>query len=420
MSVQPGGSWCRGVGGTERIGGGRLGPCRGARVAVLAALAFSGCDFFDGEAEKRRILSELELELTPMANGAEDLAQRSTGWWVLLQAHQADVLQAAEPEPDFLGGWTYLGFLERGWNQARQLSSVVEERLHRELELEDAESHPLMAQVRWATGLAELYLGMTFCETVLDEELLSDMQVYRWAEQSLGLAIETARRAGSVPYLNAALAGRAHTRMLLEDWNGAESDAMEVPAGFSYVSYHIEGDPNPLVSWIQQGSVGLLHKWWPLVEESEDPGFMIDPWSGEEDHRIPVHYDGGTLGGSEIPHYRPLKYVSPVDDIPIVHYDMAQLIIAEAKAVRGDYDGATAVLNRLRAAVGLPPHDVPGTVEEMEELILWERFAELHLEGQRLIDLHRKGLMEEVFEELNDPERPGVGRPSKWGECNGA
>ena len=417
MSVQQRKSWYRAAG-TGRAGRGWLGPGRGAKVALLVALVFSGCDFFDGEGEKRRILAQLEHELTPRANGAEDLAQRATGRWVLIQALQADVLQEAEPEPPF-GLW--LEFALNSWNQARQLASVVEDRLLGELDPADAESHPLMAQVRWATGLAELYLGMTFCEALLDDELLPDTQLLRLAEQSLGLAIETARRAGSLDYLNASHAGRAQTRMLLEDWDGAESDAMAVPAGFSYVSYHIAGDPNPVVLWIHQArEVGFLHKWWPLVEESEDPGFMLDPWSGEEDQRIPVHYDGGTLADSEVPHYRPLKYVSEEDDIPIVHYDMAQLIVAEAKAVRGDYGGATGVLNRLRGAVGLPPHDVPTTAEDMEELILWERFAELHLEGQRLIDLHRKGLMERVFEELDDPDRPGVGRASKWGECEGS
>lgn len=420
MGAEPTSSLHRGVGRTERVGRGRPRVRGGGRVAVLAILAFSGCDFFDGEAEKRRILAELEIELTPIANGAEEMAQRNTGEWVLYQAALADVLQEADPLSWINNPYWGVYDFTQSWGQARLLASTVEDRLYKALGYKDAEFHPLMAQVRWATGLAELYLGMTFCTAVLDEDHLSDTRILERAEQSLGLAIETARRAGSPRYLNAARAGRALTRMLLEDWDGAESDAMLVPVGFSYVSYHIAGDPNPVV-WLtgQFRRFGFLHKWWPLIEESEDPGFMIDPWSGEEDRRIPVHYDGGTLAYSEVPHYRPLKYDSLEDDIPVVHYDMAQLIIAEARAVRGDRAGATAILNQLRAAVGLPPHDVPTTPEEMEELILWERFAELHLEGQRLLDLHRKGLMRQVFEELNDPERPGVGRPSKWGECEG-
>jgi len=383
-------------------------------------LAFSGCGFAEENDEREPTLEDLELELTPLANGAEELAQRVTGWWVLYQALLADELQETEPMGTIThtGWWTSL--LSSHWHQTRQVATVVEERLYKELDPSDAEAHPLTAQVRWAKGLAELYLGTTFCQVTLGNELLSDMQLLEMSEQSLSLAIESARRARSLDYLAAARAGRAQVRMLLENWDGAESDATAVPVGFSYVSSH-GNDPNRLVWWTKQDRrAGFLHKWWPLVEESEDPGFMIDPWSGQEDRRIPVHYDGGTLSGSDTPHYRPLKYDADDDDIPIVHYDMAQLIIAEAKAVRGDYGGATEVLNGLRAVVGLPPHDVPTSAEEMEELILWERFAELHLEGQRLIDLHRKGLMEAVFEELNDPERPGVGRPSKWGDCEGS
>ena len=418
MRTQPRSWRYRMEAGTERIRGWRAGWSWSARVAVLVAMSFSGCGFFDGEGEKRRILDQLEHELTPMANGAEELAQKFTGAWVIGQAFLSDELQVEDPMStiDNWGGFWHARWLT-SWTRARELASLVEERLHMDLEPSDAEAHPLMAQARWATGLAELYVGMTFCSAVLDDKRLTDTQWLKGSVHSLTLAIEAARQADRPDYLNAARAARAQARMLLEDWDGAESDAMEVPAGFSYVSYHIEGDPNPVVWLGQERLAGFLHKWWPLVEESEDPGFMIDPWSGEEDPRIPVHYNGGTLADSDVPHYRPLKYDTPEDDIPIVHYDMAQLIIAEARAMRGDHSGATAVLNRLRSAVGLPPHEVPTTAETMEELILWERFAELHLEGQRLLDLHRKGLMEEVFEALDDPERPGVGRPSKWGDC---
>ena len=89
-------------------------------------------------------------------------------------------------------------------------------------------------------------------------------------------------------------------------------------------------------------------------------------------------------------------------------------IIAEAMARNGDFAGATGILNALRSAVGLPGHEVPGDPVTMGKIILWERFAEHFMEGYRLIDLHREGLMRDVFEELNDPERPGVDRPSKW------
>ena len=405
----------RGIGKTWLAEGRWLCPRRGAQVALLAALAFSGCgaEVDDPNSFKRA----LELELTTFANTAEDAAQRDTPFWVFYQALLADVLQEGYPLSE-IPDWQ-LGFLGDRWHAGRVMALDVEARIVQALGASEAEAFPLTTQVRWARGLTELYLGMTFCKAHLDGANLTDTQLLREAERSLGSAIESARAAGRPGYLAAAQAGRAQARMLLEDWAGAESDAMAVPAGFSYVSYQSLDDINHVWQWTSAPNkdAGLLHKWWPLVEESEDPGFMMDPWSGEPDPRIPVHYDGGTLDDGVTPHYQPLKYDSPDDDIPIVHSDMAQLIIAEAKAVGEDYAGATTVLNGLRSAVGLPPHDTPTSAEEMEELILWERFAELHLEGQRLIDLHRKGLMEQVFEELNDPERPGVGRRSKWGDC---
>ena len=410
-------SWRYGrSGGAERTRGGGTWR-RWVHCPLLAALALAGCGLFDEAAEDQRRLRELELELIPKANGAEHLAQVGTGRWVLYQELLADVLQEADALSTINSGWL-ISFASSLY-QARNLASHVEERLYEELDSAQAESHELMAQTRWATALAELYLGMTLCGVELDGVVLSDTQVLLRAEQSLGLVIETAGRVNASDYLAAARAARAQARLLLEDWAGAETDAALVPEGFVYVSYRNAANPNPL--WTLTSSpirrYGYLHKWWTLVPASEDPGFMIDPSTGEEDPRIPAHFQGGTLGNSDVPHYQPLKYTSEEDDIPIVHYDMAQLIIAEARAVRGDYAGATAVLNRLRAAVGLSPRETPASADEMEELILWERFAELHLEGQRLLDLHRKGLMEQVFEELDDPERPGVGRPSKWGNC---
>ena len=409
------GSWrYRRVGGAERIRGGGAGRRRWVHGPLLAVLTLSGCGLFDEAAEDQRRLRELELELIPKANTAEHQAQVRAGTWALYQALLADVLQEADAMSTI--DEQPINWLASILFTARELASHVEARLYEELDYEQAESHELMAQTRWATGLAELYLGMTYCGIALDGEYLSDTQVLRRAEQSLGLAIETAERAGAPDYLAAARAARAQARMLLEDWDGAESDAMLVPEGFVYVSHTT---PNPLWTWTNSESrrYGFLHKWWALVPRSVDPGFMLDPWTEEEDPRIPAHFQGGTLEDSEVPHYQPLKYASAEDKVPIVHYDMAQLIIAEARAVGGDYAGATAVLNGLRAAVGLSPRETPASADEMEELILWERFAELHLEGQRLLDLHRKGLMEQVFEELDDPERPGVGRPSKWGDC---
>ena len=39
-------------------------------------------------------------------------------------------------------------------------------------------------------------------------------------------------------------------------------------------------------------AAGLMYKWWPLIDKSDDPGFMRDPLSNMPDKRIPVYFDG--------------------------------------------------------------------------------------------------------------------------------
>ena len=158
-----------------------------------------------------------------------------------------------------------------------------------------------------------------------------------------------------------------------------------------------------------------MYKWWPLIETSDQPGFMMDPWSGQPDPRLPVFFAGEVGDDMETPYYSQWKYKALDDGIPLLHSDLMRLIVAEAKAHAGDYGGATAILNELRTSVGLPVHEVPSNDATMAQLVLWERFAELFMEGQRLVDLHRFGLMRNVFEALEDPARPGDSRPSKWG-----
>jgi len=205
--------------------------------------------------------------------------------------------------------------------------------------------------------------------------------------------------------------------MVLGDWAGAVEDASSSPAGFSYDAIFNAESSNWIVLVTTKNyneAAGLLHKWWPLIEMSDAPGHMRDPYSNMPDPRIPVYFDGEVATDNETPHYSQWKYNVDTDDIPMLHADGMQLIIAEAMARSGDFAGATGVLNELRAAVGLPGHEVPTDPVTMGELVLHERFAEHFMEGHRMIDLHRNGLVRDVFEALNDPERLGVGRPTKF------
>ena len=246
---------------------------------------------------------------------------------------------------------------------------------------------------------------------------MTDMQMLAQAERKLTDAMATSQSAGRPEFAMAAQAGRAQSRMLQGDWAGAVADASAIPAGFSYDAIFNVQSTNSIVQLTTKNNneaAGLMYKWWPMIDKSDEPGFMNDPLSGMPDMRIPVYFDGEIATDNETPHHSQWKYVDDTDDIAMLHSDGMRLIIAEATARSGDFAGATAILNELRAAVSLPPHAVPGDPETMGKIVLWERFAEHFMEGQRLIDLHRNGLVRQVFEELNDPDRVAAGRPTKW------
>ena len=403
----------------------------GTMVAVVGVAA---CDGLLEVSDPNNITAdELDANLPLVANGVEAAVHDVLDGWVLNQALLADVYQ----NPGTYEGVDDidLGLKESAlhamsgagaaWIRALWFANDAERRFRRVLGEAAAASSPLTAQVRLSNGLAHLYIGMTFCEWSLESgsEVVTDAEVLARADAILTEALATASVSGSPDHASAARAGRAVARMLLDDWPGAESDAAAIPAGYSYDARFSVENENLLVRLSSENyekAAGLMYNWWPLIEISDGPGFMRDPWSGEPDPRLPVRFDGALADDNLTPYRGQRKYTSLGDDIPIVHSEHMQLIIAESRARNGDYAGATAILNQLRAAVGLRGHATPDESSGMEEILLRERFAELFLEGYRLVDLHRMDIMEEVFDALEDPARPGAGRPSKWGNCQGA
>ena len=376
--------------------------------------------------DPNRITSdELDSQLSLVANGVEGSFHDHVDLWVLHQALLADVYQSTDTSVglrniDFgeLSGHE-LASVGNGWIRTLGTATDAEERFVRVLGQAEAARSPLTAQVRLAAGLAELYLGVTFCElySVSADAIVSDRELLTEAERTLTSAMAIARLAERPEYETVAQAARAQARLALGQWSGAEADAAAIPAGFSYDAAFAQ-DTNRVVqlsSRHHRRAAGLMYKWWPLIGTGDQPGFMIDPWTERPDPRIPVFHDGEVGNDMETPYYSQRKYDALDDDIPLVHSDLMRLIVAEARGRTGDYVGAIGILNELRASVGLPAHATPSNDEEMAELLLWERFAELFMEGQRLVDLHRFGVMRDVFEALEDPARPGEGRPSKWG-----
>jgi len=87
-------------------------------------------------------------------------------------------------------------------------------------------------------------------------------------------------------------------------------------------------------------------------------------------------------------------------DFYVIRYADVLLMKAEALAETGDVPGASALVNEVRARVGMPSVEfVEGTVTqpEMIEIVRHERRVELAMEGLRFMDLKRWGVMEEAF-----------------------
>ena len=400
---------------------------RGLTAIAIGVLGLGACDILTVSDPERYTADDLDGALPAIANGVEGAMHEVMDNWVVYQALLADVYQhtgtwSGYDDTDH-GRMDYtrntLAGTQNGWLRTQWFAVDAQARFARVLGDSEAASSPLTAQVQMSGGIADMLNGMTFCESVAEPtgNGVTDMQMLEQAERKLTTAISTAQSAGRPDYALASTAARAQTRMLLGDWAGAVADASSIPAGFSYDAIFNQESINWIVLVTTKNyneAAGLMHKWWPLIPMSDEPGYMADPLSGMPDMRLPVYFDGEVATDNETPHYSQWKYNKEDDDIPMLHSDGMQLIIAEAMARSGDFAGATGVLNQLRAAVGLPGHEVPTDPTTMGEIVLWERFAEHFMEGQRMIDLHRAGIVRDVFEALNDPERVGVGRPTKF------
>jgi len=77
----------------------------------------------------------------------------------------------------------------------------------------------------------------------------------------------------------------------------------------------------------------------------------------------------------------------------------SNLIEAEVAMRAGDYATEATILNvmRARGGVALPPIPIPATQAAAENALLNERMAELWVEGSRMQDLYRFGLVTQVL-----------------------
>jgi hypothetical protein len=242
----------------------------------------------------------------------------------------------------------------------------------------------LTAKAAAFAGYSLLLLGESMCSIAIDlgPELMPDA-VFTLAEERFTRAMENAQTVGDSDILNLARVGRARTRLNLGDGSGAAADAGQVPEGFEYSFSYSAQDP----STENKLYVLMVRELMATVE----PMYRSMTFQGQPDPRV-VAEDLGLVGpGTDIEIWAAPKYSSLESPVPVATWEEAQLILAEAALDAGQLQQTVDIINVLHDRVGLP-HFISTNAAEVREQLIYERSAELFLEGQHMQDLERFNL----------------------------
>ncbi|HSM03256.1 MAG TPA: RagB/SusD family nutrient uptake outer membrane protein [Longimicrobiales bacterium] len=391
-----------------------------ALAAVGVLFGFAACDVLDVTDPQRYTDEDLDNALDAVAAGAEGDLYITMDQFVIYQGLLGDELQHT-------GTWAGYDDIDHGrFNygnsnadgnmqemlRARFAADDAEERFIRVLGESEAATSPLTVQVQTVSAMADLTLGMMFCEAPAEAAgpAVPASTILAQAESKFTRALATAQTAGEDDWALVNYAGRARARLYLENYSGAADDASMIPDGWvknAQMSANSGRQDNDVVQLITAGNnaaAAVREKWWPSYDETTRS--LLDPYTNEPDPRKAVYYPGTNGVDGVTPHYSQWKYQLIGDDIPFFDSEEMRLIEAEVAWVDGDLGTAQDIMNDLRNAAGLS--DLPATTdpEVVKDYLLNERLAETWMEGHRVVDLRRLGELADVFEAMGDPERP--------------
>lgn len=222
-------------------------------------------------------------------------------------------------------------------------------------------------------GFAHRMMGETFCKAAFDGGPIMDRTEYF----TRALTYFEAAASGSGNVGMAALAGEAQALLLLGRYDEAAQTASSIADDFVWWAHYT--DNNPSLLWSETHNQTQATVWNTSVAaigEGTDPR---TPWAD-------LHKTGG--GGQ--PFYQQDKYVNRTDDHALAKGWEMRLIEAEAllRKTPADVTGAMAMINKVRAAVGLPDATASTPADGLAVLAR-ERLATLWLEGRHLMDAVR-------------------------------
>lgn len=283
------------------------------------------------------------------------------------------------------------------WSQASRARWVAEDAIRRISDVvDDPQSDTNVGQANMWAGFANRVMGDTFCEAVINEGPLEPHTVFfERAEEYFTDAIAIAEQTGETEYALAAYGGRAQTRMMTGDWDGASDDAAMLETDFVFEQRHSSNtarESNGLYRTYNEDAQSTVWgtpfaEWGTQLNEDADH-------QSEGDPRVPfaveLNEDGEQVvgGDNRRPLYRVHKYEDRDQNVPVVKGTEMRLIEAEAYLVAGNVPEAIDKINEVRDYHGLS--SVTATSEEEAwEVLQKERGIELWLEGRRLPDVRR-------------------------------
>jgi hypothetical protein len=178
----------------------------------------------------------------------------------------------------------------------------------------------------------------------------------------------------------AALVGRARVRLYQGNSAGALADAQQVPKGFVMNS---SNDASALRNYNRIYTITAQYGFYSIPTWSQN----LTTENGEVDPRSAVTLTKTrSADNKNTPIYVPNKYAAgDAAPTPIARYEEAQLIMAE---VEGGAQ-AVAIINAMRADVGLKPYTGAIDAASIQNLVISERQRVLFTEGQRNYDIER-------------------------------
>lgn len=242
----------------------------------------------------------------------------------------------------------------------------------------------LLAVADLYAGFSYSFLGMAMCQAAFDNgPAVNQKGMFALAEQRLTDAIAAAQTAGADSVRYAALVVRARVRLYQGNTAGAAADAQLVPKGF-------------VMNASTSGTALRLYN--RVYAVTKQYGFYSIPsWSqnmtterGEVDPRSATQLAGiRSANNNQTIVYTANKYIAgDAAPMPLARYEEAQLILAE---VQGGAQ-AVAIINAMRADVGLLPYVGPIDPASITNLVIDERKRVLFLEGVRNYDIERFGI----------------------------